>query len=96
MIKIKTLRGDRINLRESCIVLAKDLGNVGHEVKRWCNYPTFRRLGKKHFIRDHGGVPGFLGLYEFSPIHYVGPNARNVVHGIPNNNPLINGDIIFY
>jgi len=45
------------------------------------------------FIRDHGGIPGFLGLYDFPNTLCMSPNAQ-VVHGIPNDTPLKNGDII--
>jgi methionyl aminopeptidase len=45
------------------------------------------------FIRDHGAIPGFLGLYDFPNTLCVSPNSQ-VVHGIPNNIPLKEGDII--
>jgi methionyl aminopeptidase len=45
------------------------------------------------FIRDHGAIPGFLGLYDFPNTLCVSPNTQ-VVHGIPNDKPLGNGDII--
>jgi methionyl aminopeptidase len=45
------------------------------------------------FIRDHGAIPGFLGLYDFPNTLCMSPNAQ-VVHGIPNNKPLEEGDII--
>ena len=45
------------------------------------------------FIRDHGAEPGFLGLYDFPNTLCVSPNEE-VVHGIPNNKPLEEGDIL--
>jgi methionyl aminopeptidase len=45
------------------------------------------------FIRDHGAIPGFLGLYDFPNTLCMSPNAQ-VVHGIPNKTPLQEGDII--
>ena len=36
---------------------------------------------------------GFLGLYDFPNTLCVSPNAQ-VVHGIPNDKPLENGDIV--
>ena len=45
------------------------------------------------YIRDHGGTPGFLGLYDFPNTLCMSPNAQ-VVHGIPTDKPLENGDII--
>jgi methionyl aminopeptidase len=44
------------------------------------------------FIRDHGAEPSFLGLYGFPNSFCMSPNAQ--VHGIPNNTPLVSGDII--
>jgi methionyl aminopeptidase len=45
------------------------------------------------FIRDHQAIPGFLGLYDFPNTLCISPNSQ-VVHGIPNNNILKDGDII--
>ena len=47
----------------------------------------------EEFIRDNGGIPGFLGLYGFPNSLCVSPNAQ-VVHGIPNNIPLQEGDVV--
>jgi len=47
----------------------------------------------EEFIRDHGAIPGFLGLYDFPNTLCMSPNAQ-VVHGIPNDTPLEEGDII--
>ena len=45
------------------------------------------------FIRDHGGEPGFLGMYGFPNSLCMSPNAQ-VVHGIPGKKELQNGDIL--
>ena len=45
------------------------------------------------FIRDHGGVPGFLGLYDFPNTLCISPNNQ-VVHGIPNKEIVTEGDIL--
>ena len=45
------------------------------------------------FIRDHGGEPGFLGMYGFPNSLCMSPNAQ-VVHGIPRKKELQNGDIL--
>jgi len=52
-------------------------------------------LDKKaeEFIRDHGGIPGFLGMYDFPNTLCMSPNAQ-VVHGIPGKKPLKEGDIM--
>ena len=45
------------------------------------------------FILDQGGIPGFKGLYGFPATLCVSINDE-VVHGIPGNRKLLNGDII--
>ena len=45
------------------------------------------------FIRDHGGVPSFLGYGGF-PNSICASVNEHVVHGIPNNTPLKEGDIL--
>ena len=45
------------------------------------------------FILDQGAIPGFKGLYGFPATLCVSINDE-VVHGIPGNRKLINGDII--
>ena len=45
------------------------------------------------FIRDHGGVPSFLGYGGFPNSICTSVN-EHVVHGIPNNAPLKEGDIL--
>ncbi len=47
----------------------------------------------EEFIRDHGGVPAFLGLYDFPNSLCMSPNAQ-IVHGIPGKKPLKEGDIL--
>lgn len=45
------------------------------------------------FIRSHGGTPGFLGLYDFPKSICISVNDE-VVHGIPGDRILKEGDII--
>ena len=47
----------------------------------------------EEFIRDNGGVPAFKGFSGFPNTLCVSPNEQ-VVHGIPNNNFLKDGDIL--
>jgi len=44
-------------------------------------------------IRQGGGEPAFLGLYGFPNTLCTAVN-QEVVHGIPNNTPLKNGDLV--
>jgi methionyl aminopeptidase len=47
----------------------------------------------ERFIRDHGGIPGFLGLYNFPNTLCTSVNCQ-VVHGIPSDAELQEGDIV--
>ncbi len=79
-------------MRESALIVSKTLGMLAKEVKPGVTTLHLDALAET-FIRDHGGVPGFLGLYDFPNSLCMSPNAQ-VVHGIPNDAPLEEGDII--
>ena len=79
-------------MRESALIVSKTLGMLAGEIKPGISTLALDALAE-NFIRDHGAVPGFLGLYEFPNTLCMSPNAQ-VVHGIPNKNPLVEGDII--
>lgn len=91
MIQIKT--PEEIGLmRQSALLVSKTLGILAKEVTPGVTTLQLDSLAET-FIRDHGGEPGFLGLYDFPNTLCMSPNAQ-VVHGIPNNKPLQDGDII--
>ena len=79
-------------MRESALIVSKTLGMLAAEVKPGV---TTLELDKRaeEFIRDHGAEPGFLGMYDFPNSLCMSPNAQ-VVHGIPSDRPLVEGDII--
>lgn len=79
-------------IRESALIVSKTLGVLAAEVKPGISTLKLDQLAES-FIRDHGAIPGFLGLYDFPNTLCVSPNTQ-VVHGIPNDKPLENGDII--
>ncbi len=79
-------------MRESALLVSKTLGLIASEIGPGITTLYLDKLAET-FIRDHGGVPGFLGLYGFPNSLCVSPNAQ-VVHGIPNNIPLQSGDVI--
>jgi methionyl aminopeptidase len=91
MIKIKTAEEIEL-MRESALIVSKTLGMLAKEVKPGVSTLALDALAET-FIRDHGAIPGFLGLYDFPNTLCMSPNAQ-VVHGIPNNKPLEEGDII--
>ena len=91
MIKIKSLEEIEL-MRESALIVSMTLGMLAGEVKPGVSTLSLDALAET-FIRDHGAVPGFLGLYDFPNTLCMSPNAQ-VVHGIPNKKALQEGDII--
>ncbi|UMB52749.1 type I methionyl aminopeptidase [Lutibacter sp. A64] len=91
MILIKT-REEIELMRESALIVSKTLGLLAKEVKPGVTTLFLDKIAEE-FIRDQGAIPGFLGLYDFPNTLCMSPNAQ-VVHGIPNDKPLVDGDII--
>jgi len=79
-------------MRESALLVSKTLGMVAEHIEPGVTTLYLDKLAEE-FIRDNGGIPGFLGLYDFPNTLCMSPNAQ-VVHGIPTDKPLENGDII--
>ena len=79
-------------MRESALIVSKTLGVLASEVKPGVTTLYLDKIAET-CIRDHGAIPGFLGLYDFPNTLCMSPNEQ-VVHGIPNDTPLQEGDII--
>lgn len=79
-------------IRESALVVSKTLGMLASEIKPGITTLQLDKMAED-FIRDHGAEPAFLGLYDFPNSLCMSPNAQ-VVHGVPNDTPLVEGDII--
>ena len=79
-------------IRESALLVSKTLGLIAKEIKEGVTTLKLDKIAED-FIRSNNAIPGFLGLYGFPNTLCVSPNSQ-VVHGIPNNKPLKNGDII--
>ncbi len=79
-------------MRESALIVSKTLGMLATELKPGV---TTNQLDKKAeaFIRDHGAEPGFLGLYGCPSTLLTSVNEA-VVHGLPTDKPLEEGDIV--
>ncbi len=79
-------------MREAALVVSKTLGMLAGEVKPGV---TTNELNTKAeaFIRDMGAVPGFLGLYDCPSTLLTSVNEA-VVHGLPTDTPLAEGDIV--
>ena len=91
MIQIKS-REEIELMRESALIVSKTLGEVAKAIKPGISTLELDKIAEE-FIRDHGAIPGFLGLYDFPNTLCMSPNEQ-VVHGIPNKDPLKEGDII--
>lgn len=91
MIIIKTPEEIEL-MRESALIVSKTLGMLASEIKPGVTSLQLDTMAEA-FIRDHGAEPGFLGMYDFPNSLNMSPNAQ-VVHGIPNDEPLKDGDII--
>lgn len=91
MIKYKT-REEIELMRESAQLVSKTLGMLAPKIVPGAIPLELDKLAEE-FIRDHGGEPGFLGMYGFPNSLCMSPNAQ-VVHGIPGKDPLQEGDIL--
>ena len=91
MIKVKTREEIEI-MRESALVVSRTLGILASEVKPGVTTLFLDKIAEE-YIRSQDAIPGFLGLYDFPNTLCMSPNAQ-VVHGIPNDKPLKEGDII--
>ena len=91
MIFYKT--GEEIErIRKSSLLVGKTLAEIAKKIEPGVSTLTLDKLAEE-FIRDHGAEPGFLGYGGFPNSLCTSVNEA-VVHGIPNNQPLENGDIV--
>ncbi|WP_088340690.1 type I methionyl aminopeptidase [Robiginitalea sediminis] len=91
MILVKTAEEIEL-MRESALIVSRTLGMLASEIKPGVTGLQLDALAEA-FIRDHGAEPGFLGMYDFPNTLNISPNAQ-VVHGIPNDEPFREGDIV--
>ena len=78
-------------IRESSLLVSKTLAILAKEIKPGVTTLALDRLAEE-FIRDHKGVPAFLNYKGFPNSLCISVNSQ-VVHGIPDNNELKEGDI---
>ncbi|MDO4729191.1 MAG: type I methionyl aminopeptidase [Bacteroidota bacterium] len=79
-------------MREAALLVSKTLGMLATEVKEGVTTLKLDQLAEQ-YIRDNGGIPGFLGLYGCPSTLLTSVNEQ-VVHGLPTNRPLEQGDIV--
>lgn len=79
-------------LRESSLLVGRTLAEVAKHIEPGATTLQLDKVAEE-FIRDHGAEPGFLGYNDFPNTLCTSVNEQ-VVHGIPNDKPLQNGDIV--
>jgi methionyl aminopeptidase len=78
-------------IRESSLLVSKTLAEVAKQIRVGITTLELDKLAEE-FIRDHGGVPAFLHYNGFPNSLCISVNSA-VVHGIPNEYQLKDGDI---
>lgn len=91
MIYLKTEEEIEL-LREANLVVARTLGEMAKWVAPGITTLKLDQIAED-YIRSQGAVPGFKGLYGFPNTLCISVN-ENVVHGIPSNYALREGDIV--
>lgn len=91
MIDIKTEEEIEIQ-RESSLLVGKTLAEVAKYVAPGIKTIELDAIAET-FIKDHGAVPGFKGYGGFPGSLCISVNDQ-VVHGIPGNQVLKEGDIV--
>ena len=79
-------------MRESALLVSKTLGMIASEIKPGVTTLELDRKAEE-FIRDHDALPGFKGLYGCPSTLLTSVNEQ-VVHGLPTNRPIEEGDIV--
>ena len=79
-------------MREAAQIVSRTLGILASHIEPGVTPLELDRIAEE-YIRSQNAVPGFLGLYDFPNTLCISLNEQ-VVHGIPNDTLLKNGDII--
>tara|TARA_A100000171_G_C2140131_1_gene154524 strand:- start:11752 stop:12564 length:813 start_codon:yes stop_codon:yes gene_type:complete len=79
-------------MKEAAHVVSKTLGMLAKEVKPGITTNKLNDMAEA-FIREQDAVPGFLGLYDCPSTLLTSVNEA-VVHGLPTDIPLKEGDIV--
>ena len=91
MIYLKTKEDIEI-LRENNILVSRALAEVGRHIKPGVTARQLNDIADK-FIRDNGAIPAFLGYQGYPAASTISINEQ-VVHGIPSDYVIKEGDIV--
>lgn len=78
-------------VRESSLLVGRTLAEVARNIRPGVTTASLDELAET-FIRDHGAIPGFKGLYDCPSTLLISVNDE-VVHGLPGARELRDGDI---
>ena len=79
-------------IRQSSLLVGKTLAELASRIRPGVTTLELDRVAQE-FIRDHDAISGFLGYSGFPNSICASVNSA-VVHGIPNDKPLQDGDIV--
>ncbi len=79
-------------LRKSNLLVSNTIATLARELKPGITTLHLDKLAFE-FIQDHGGKPAFKGYKGFPYTCCISVNSA-VVHGFPNSNELVDGDLI--
>ena len=79
-------------IKKSSLLVGKTLAEVAKIIKPGVTTLDLDKVAEE-FIRDNKAIPGFLGYGGFPNTLCTSVNSA-VVHGIPNDKPLEDGDIV--
>ena len=79
-------------LRKAALLVGKTLGEVGKHIRPGIRTIELDKIAEE-FIRDHGAIPAFKGYEGFPGSLCISVNDA-VVHGIPGNYELRDGDLV--
>ncbi|MFI3331442.1 MAG: type I methionyl aminopeptidase [Rikenellaceae bacterium] len=91
MIHLKNAEEIEI-MRENNLLVSETLAEVGRNIRPGITTKQLDTIAED-FIRSHGAVPGFLGYGGFPATLCISVNEQ-VVHGIPSNYVLKEGDFV--
>jgi methionyl aminopeptidase len=91
MIIVKTAEEIEL-MRRSALLVSKTLAALVPKIKPGVTPIELDRFAES-FIRDHKAIPGFLGLYGCPSTLLISVNEA-VVHGLPTEIPIKEGDIL--
>lgn len=79
-------------IKQSSLLVGKTLAEVARHLRPGVTTRELDRIAEQ-FIRDHGAIPGFKGYHGYPAALCISVNSV-VVHGIPNDYAIQEGDIV--